>query len=501
MFASTISILFTPINIVMALIGVVIGIVFGAIPGLSGTTAMALLLPVSFTMDKYTAIIFLGSAYVGAVSGGLIASILLGIPGTTSSVATVYDGYPMTLNGQSVKALGVGIVASFIGTVGSVLVAMFFCPLIAKLAIKLGPWEIFSLCFCAIVLVVTISKGDMWNGLIASLFGVAISCIGFSPIDGAKRFSFGIKGIMSGVNTTALVLGFFALCTIMKNFALHKTVNPPMEETKLKGFGVTFKDLRENAWLIIKSFFIGLWIGFLPGMGSGLSNQVAYASARSSSKHPETFGKGNPEGVWATETSNNAAVGGAVIPMIALGIPGDTPTSILLGGLIIHGLEPGPMLMTTSPQFVYVFFGILLFSAVLTMVLQLGGMRTFPKILGIPYHYLFTAIAVICFTGAFSTTMSVFNCKLMLVMGLVGIFFAYAELPSAPFILGFILGPMLEQNLRKGLTYTDQGFLTFLTRPISGALLAVAVISLFWPAVRSRIEAKRGKKYEDNDDD
>ena len=501
MFASTISILFTPINIVMALIGVVIGVVFGAIPGLSGTTAMALLLPLSFTMDKYTAIIFLGSAYVGAVSGGLIASILLGIPGTTSSVATVYDGYPMTLNGQSVKALGIGIVASFIGTVGSVLVAMFFCPLIAKIAIKLGPWEIFSLCFCAIVLVVTISKGDMWNGLIAALFGVAISCIGYSPIDGAKRFSFGIKGILSGVNTTALVLGFFALCTIMKNYAKHKTVNPPMESTKLKGFGVTFKELRENAWLIIKSFFIGLWIGFLPGMGSGLSNQVAYASARSASKHPETFGKGNPEGVWASETSNNAAVGGAIIPMIALGIPGDTPTSILLGGLIIHGLEPGPMLMSTSPQFAYVFFGIMLFAAVLTLVLQLGGMRTFPKILGIPYHYLFTAIAVICFTGAFSTTMSVFNCKLMLVMGLVGIFFAFAELPSAPFILGFILGPMLEQNLRKGLTYTDQGFLTFLIRPISGVLLLVAVGSLFWPAVRARIEAKRGKKYADDNDD
>lgn len=501
MFLDTISILFTPVNLLMAAIGVVIGIVFGAIPGLSGTTAMALLLPVSFTMDKYTAIIFLGSAYIGAVSGGLIASILLGIPGTTSSVATVYDGYPMTLNGQSVKALGIGIVSSFIGTVGSVLVAMLFCPIIAKIAIKLGPWEIFSLCFCAIILVVTISKGDMWNGLIATLIGVTISCIGFSPIDGARRFSFGIKGILSGVNTTALVLGFFALYTIMKNYAQRKTVNPPVENRELKGFGVTLKELKENAWLIIKSFFIGLWIGFLPGMGSGLSNQVAYASARSASKHPETFGHGNPEGVYASETSNNAAVGGAVIPMIALGIPGDTPTSILLGGLIIHGLEPGPMLMTTSPQFVYVFFGILLLAAFITLAMQMLGMRTFPKILGIPYHYLFTAITVICFAGAYSTTMSVFNCKLMLAMGLVGIFFAFAELPSAPFILGFILGPMLEQNLRKGLTYTSEGFLAFITRPVSGILLLVAVASLFWPAIRARIERRHGSKYKADEDD
>ena len=213
--------------------------------------------------------------------------------------------------------------------------------------------------------------------------------------------------------------------------------------------------------------------------------------ARSSSKSPETFGKGNPEGVYASEVSNNAAVGGAVIPMIALGIPGDTPTSILLGGLIIHGIEAGPLMMTNSAQFVYVFFGILLVGALYTLGLQMFGMRAFPKILKIPYHYLFTAIAVICFTGAFSTTMSLFNCKLMLALGLLGIFFAYAGLPSAPFILGFILGPMLELNLRKGLTYTDTGFITFLTRPISGVLLFVAVASMFWPTIRDRLEKKK----------
>lgn len=493
MFSQVLSILFQPINLSLGIIGSVVGILFGAIPGLSGTTAMALLLPISFGMNAYTGIIFLGSTYVGAVSGGLISSILLGIPGTTSSVATTYDGYPMTQNGNAVKALGIGIVSSFIGTIGSTLVAMFFCPFIAKIALKLGPWEIFSLCFCAIILVVTISKGDMWNGLIASLIGITISCIGYSPIDGAKRFSFGIKTILSGVNTTGLVLGFFALCTICKNYAQNKTVNPPVDKTTLKGFGISLKELWQNKFLIIKSFFIGLWIGFLPGMGSGLSNQVAYASARSSSKHPETFGKGNPEGVYASEVSNNASVGGAVIPMIALGIPGDTPTSILLGGLIIHGLEPGPLLMSTSPTFVYVFFGIMLFGAIITMLLQFVGMRTFPKMLKIPYHYLFTAIAIICFAGAFSTTMSLNNCGLMIAMAVLGIFFAYAELPSASFILGFILGPMLESNLRKGLTYTDKGFLPFFTRPISGILLTVAILSLFLPYIRRVIKTKSKK--------
>lgn len=501
MLLEVLSLLFRPGNLLLGVAGSIVGIIFGAIPGLSGTTAMALLLPISFGMNAYSGIIFLGSTYVGAVSGGLIASILIGIPGTTSSVATTYDGYPMALNGQAVKALGIGIVSSFIGTVGSTIVAILFCPLIAGLAIKLGPWEIFSLCFCAIILVVTISKGDMWNGLIASLFGITLSCIGFSPIDGAKRFSFGIKTILSGINTTGLVLGFFALCTICKNYAQKKTVNPPVDNTELKGFGITLKELWQNKLLILKSFLIGLWIGFLPGMGSGLSNQVAYASARSSSKHPETFGKGNPEGVYASEVSNNASVGGAIIPMVALGIPGDTPSSILLGGLIIHGLEPGPLLLSTSPVFVYVFFGIILLGAIITLILQMFGMKAFPKILKIPYHYLFSAIAVICFAGAFSTTMSINNCGLMIAIALIGLFFSFAELPSASFILGFILGPMLEQNLRKGLTYSDKGFLTFLTRPISGILLFVAVASLFWPSIRSAIEKRRPSKYKTDEED
>lgn len=492
MFASTLAILFTPSNLLIAFIANVIGIVFGAIPGLTGSMAMALLLPVSFAFDGYTGIIFLGSLYIGGVSGGLIGSILLGIPGSTSSIATTYDGYPMTLKGQSVKALAIGIVSSFIGTVGSVIVAMVFCPFIARLAILLGPWELFSLCFCAIILVVTISKGDMWNGLIAALFGIAFVCIGFSPIDGGKRFTYGIKVILGGINITALMLGIFALSTVVINYGKRETVNPPVDKVELKGLGVTFKELIEKRMLIIKSFLVGLWIGFLPGMGSGLSNQVAYAMARSASKDPDSFGKGNPEGIYASEISNNAAIGGAIIPMIALGIPGDTPTSLMLGGLIVFGLEPGPLLMKNSPDFVYVFFGILLLGAIMTLIIQMGGMRAFPQILKIPYHYLFTAIVVVCFAGTYSLGNHIDSCYLMIVLCALGIFlFGYAGLPKAPFVLGFILGPMLEKNLRKGLTYSPEGIITFFTRPVSAFLLLVAFASMFWPAVRDRLEAKK----------
>ena len=480
--------LFTVERILLAIIGVIIGIVFGAIPGLASSTALALMLPVAFSMDSYTAIIFLSNVWIGGCSGGLIAAILLGIPGQSSSIATCYDGYPLSQKGESVKALGIGILSSFIGTVGGVLIAYLFCPFIARWAVKLGPWELFSLCFCAIILVVTISKGDIWNGLIAASLGLIFSSVGFSPIDGAKRMTFGIISIYGGINLLALILGIFALGQILKNVAKGKTTNPNVNVSGIRGFGLTMKEFVSNIPNIIRSFMIGLWIGFLPGMGSGLSNMVAYASAKGSSKHPEEFGTGCIEGVFASEVANNASVGGAIIPMITLGIPGDTPTSILLGALTIFGVEAGPLLMTNSAQFANTFFAACLLAAAITLAVQFFGMRSFPLMLKIPFEYLFSAITVICFVGAFSNTNTLSNCWLMLVFAIIGFFLYYADLPTAPLLLGFILGPMLEKNLRKGLTYASNGIWSFFTRPISCILLLVAIGSLIWPIIRSAIK-------------
>jgi len=488
--------LFTLERILLAVAGNIVGIIFGAIPGLSSSTALALLLPISFVMEPHTGIIFLSNIWIGGVSGSLIAAILLGIPGSSSSIATCYDGYPMSQKGQSVKALGIGIISSFIGTVGSTFFAYILCPYLARLAVKLGPWEIFSLCFCAIILVVTISKGNMWNGLISASIGLIICTVGFSPLDGAKRMTFGIISIYGGINLLALVLGVFALGHILKNVAKGETVNPDVEVSGIRGFGLTAKEFFNNMGVIVRSFIIGLWIGFLPGMGSGLSNMVAYAAAKGSSKNPEKFGTGCEEGIFASEVSNNAAIGGAIIPMIALGIPGDTPASLLLGGLTIFGIEAGPLLLTNSADFVYTFFAAVLWAATITLLLQFFGMRAFPLILKIPYHYLFSAIAAICFVGAYSNTNTLSNCWLMLVFVVIGFFFAFANLPTAPLILSFILGPMLETNLRKGLTYASNGAWSFFTRPISCLLLVIAFGSLLWPPIREQIAKKRGNKGE-----
>lgn len=466
--------------------GCSVGIVFGAIPGLSALLGVTLLLPVSFGMAPVSGFALLISVWVGGVSGAFIASTLLGIPGSTASIATCYDAYPLAQKGKAVKALGAGIIGSFLGTLFSVIVATFLSPIIADLAVKLGPWEYFSLCFCAIILVVSLSKGDIFKGLASASIGLLLCSVGIAPIDGYKRFIFGNYNLMGGINIIALVMGLYAIRLIVNDFGKGGVETPNLDCLKEKGIGITLKELKENTVNIIRSFLIGLWIGFLPGMGAGLSNMIAYAQAKSSSKHPEKFGTGCVDGVLASEVANNASVGGAVIPMIALGIPGDSTTAILLGGLIIHGIEPGPLLFSHNPVFVYTVFLAIAFSSIITLLLQLFNIKRLPKILMTPYHYLYPGLLIICFVGAFTGTNTLFNCVMMLFMAGLGIFMDIFKLPISPLILSFILGPMLEINLRKGLTYTDQGFVAFLTRPVSAIFLLIAVLSLIIPEMKNR---------------
>ena len=494
MILTVIQSLFTPLNIVLMIGGTIIGIVFGAIPGLSNCTAQALLLPISFAMKPDSAIIFMSSIFVGGVSGGLIASILLGVPGSPANIATCFDGYPMAKNGHASRALGLSVWSSFIATMVSVVIAMLVCTPVARIAVKMGPWEFFSLCVCAIVLVVSISKGNMFSGLISAGLGMFLGCIGIAPVDAAKRFTFGITSLLGGMPLLTVTLGIFAIASLLHNFARGDMDSPEIDTGNIRGIGFTMKEYFAHTKLVVKSFLIGLGIGFLPGMGAGLSNVVAYAAAKSGSKHPEKFGTGCDEGIIASEVSNNAAVGGAVIPMIALGIPGDTSTSLLIAALMIQGIEAGPNLMRTNTHLVYVFFGVLLLSAIVTFLLEVFGTRTFPYILKVPTCYLYSAIFMICMAGAFANGNSYSYCYITLVMVIIGLLMSYGNLPMSPFILGFILGPMMENYLRKGLTYSSNGFMIFLQRPASLIFLAIAFFFLFWPLIRTLRDNRKRRK-------
>lgn len=486
--------LLQPLTLLIILSATILGIILGAIPGLSGGLGVALMLPITFGMSAEVGIAMLVSIWVGGVSGGLIGSILLGIPGSPSSIATTFDGYPMTRNGEAVKALGAAIVASFLGTVFSILIAMFLSPVMARLALRLGPWEYFSLGFCAIALVAALARGSVFLGMASAALGLLLSTVGFSPIDGYPRFTFGLINLAGGIDLIALMLGLFALKQIVQDHTRGQQQVPKVDMSDIRGFGISLREYLDNSWNMIRSFLIGLWIGFLPGMGSGLANMVAYAQSKSASRHPEKYGKGCVDGVIASETSNNAAVGGSLIPMVALGIPGDGTTAILLGGLMIHGIQAGPLLFANNPGIVYALFLTALIAAVLTLALQFFGMRLFPAILKIPYHFLYPTIVVLGFIGVFVASSTAFNYVLLLAFAVFGLFMDKVRLPVGPFILAFILGPMLELNLRRGITYTDEGILPFFTRPISALLLTVALFSMIWPWLGPWLKARRAAR-------
>lgn len=480
-----------PINLLLIVAMVSLGIVFGAIPGLSATLGIALLLPVTFGLSTETSFVLLLAIWIGGVSGTFISAVLIGIPGSSSAIATCFDGFPMTQKGQAGKALGIGMTASFIGTVGSVILATLLSPVIAEFALHLGPWEYFSLCFCAITLVASLSKGNIFKGVMAAGIGLLMGCIGMDPINGATRFTFGNVYLTAGISTVAQMLGMFAMCQIIRDSAKGEAKMPDVDTVTNKGLGIGFKDIIENIKTIVFAFASGLWIGFLPGMGSGISNMVAYGYAKSINKDPESFGKGNPAGVWASETANNASLGGALIPMMALGIPGDGITAMLIAGLTIHGLQAGPLFMTEQPDLAMLTFACVLVAAIVTYIIQIATKRWFPYILKVPYHYLYTVILVICYIGGYGISNTMFNIYVMLALCLLAIFMSIAGLPTSPLVLAFILSSKLERYFRQGISYAHGSYKEFFTRPLSAALLAIAVFCVVWPLFSEHMKKKK----------
>ena len=377
-----------PLTILLTLVGCLVGMVLGAIPGLAGGTAITVLLPLTYAMNTNMAMAMLMGIYIGGDSGGYIGSILLGIPGTSANVATVYDGYEMTKKGQVTKALSIATVSNFMGTLPSLLVAMLACPVIAALAVKMGPWEYFALAFMAITLVVSLSKGKMLKGFIGAALGLFITQIGYSPISSTPRFTFDSFYLAGGFNTLTVLIGLFAGSMIMIDYATKNGSNKNNFNQKIEKFYFPGKEILENKFNILRSFLIGLFIGFLPGMGPALSNVVSYSTAKSSSKHPEKFGTGCEEGVFAPEVANNASIGGAIIPMVSLGIPGDGTTVLLLSALSIHGIYAGPLLQKNNPTLVSMIFVAGIISAIFALIIQIIGIRYLPAVLNVPYPVL-----------------------------------------------------------------------------------------------------------------
>ena len=471
---------FTPTCFFLIFCGVAIGIIFGSIPGLSATMAVALFLPVSFSLSPLEGMTLLVSLYIGGVSGGLISAILINMPGTPASVGTCFDGYPLTQKGQAMKALGVGVVFSFLGTLISILAMTFISPTLAKLALRFGHFEYFSIAVFSLTLIATLSGDSMVKGILAGLLGIACATVGMAPIDAVTRFTFGNVELTAGFDILPVLIGMFALSEIMsvsETSRLEGATNVLNISTKnIKGFGFSFAEFKSQMVNMLRSAGIGLGIGILPGLGGSTSNLIAYSVAKSQSKYPEKFGTGIIDGVVATETSNNATIGGAMIPLLTLGIPGDMTTAILLGGLVIHGLTPGPLLFAEQPHFVYGIFVAMFLANFVMLFQEYFGLRFFVRMLRIPKYILLPIIFVLCVVGVFGLNNRSFDAFIIVAFGAIGYFFIKYKLPVAPFIMGFILGPMVETYLRRALMLSQGDFTPFLTRPISAVFLGIAIV-------------------------
>ena len=486
---------FTILNIFMIIFGVTLGIVFGAIPGLSATMALALFLPITYSMDPVTGVVLLVALYIGGISGGLISAILTRIPGTPSSVATTFDGYPMTMKGEGAKALGVGIVFSFVGTILSTIALIFISPWLAKIAIQFGAYEYFAVAVFSMTMMCGLSGDSMVKGLMSGIFGCMFATVGMDSIGSVQRYTFGSMEMISGFDILPVLIGMFAIAEILvtaesvKHESEMKMVEVDIKN--IKGFGFSMKEFFEQKWNCLISTLIGLAIGILPGIGGGVANVLNYGIIKSKSKYPEKFGTGIIDGIVASETSNNAAIGGALVPLLALGIPGDTVTAMLLGGLTIQGISPGPLMFIQNVDIVYSIFITMIIGSIAMLLIEFYGLRGFVALLKIKKKFLLPSIFLFCVIGAFGINNRIFDVWTVLLFGVVGYLFNKMDIPSSPFILGFIIGPMAEVNLRRGLMLSQGSFEPFVTSPVAVVFLIGSIISVVFSLVSNYRKNKR----------
>lgn len=474
-----------PMLIIVLAIGVFIGIVFGAIPGLTAALGVALALPFTFMMLPTQGITLLIGIYVGGISGGLVSAILLNIPGSPAALVTCFDGYPMAKNGKPGDALLIGVFSSLIGGTFSAIALIIIAPQLAKVALVFGAWEYFAMGIMGLSVVISLCSKEKIKGFISAILGMMFAMVGIDAVSGVGRFTFGFWQINAGLDVLAVLMGLFAIAEVLtqikllgrkyETIKLERLKNWPNREM-LKGTGKTF---------VIGSI-IGTIIGILPGIGQTTSSLLSYTTSRQSSKNPEKFGTGIPEGIVASETANNACCGGALIPMLTLGIPGDLVTAILLGGLVVHGLQPGPLLFKTNPDVIGVLFVAFFLANIVMYIMQMGLMKVFVKLLKVPLNFLFPTILLMCVVGTITVNNRIFDSWVLLVVGIVGYFLACNNFPLAPVVLGFILGDIIESNMRTALIETQGNVASLFNTPIAVGLLIFGFAMVAIPEILAR---------------
>lgn len=478
------------LNVAMVAFGVFLGVMFGCVPGLNGNTALVLVLPLSYKLPRMAAFALIMGIYIGSCSGGLISAILLNIPGAASNVATQFDGSPMARRGEAGKALGTGIFYSFLGSFIGFFALFFLSGPIAKIAVNFGKADYFWMAFFALTMVISLSSKNLWKGLTVACCGLLCSFIGASEVDGTTRMTMGIHALDAGINLIPALIGIYAVGELVNASKSFDKLAKVETNYKIKGFGFTWAEFKEQFVNMITSGVVGAFIGILPGIGGMTANVVAYSISKSTSKHPEKYGTGYMGGIVASETANNACVGGAMIPLFALGIPGDTFTAVMLGVMMVHGLQPGPLVMTKNADFIYGIFVALMLANIFCVILQYYGIKLFVRMLAVPKHILLPIIIVLSLVGAIAINNRIFDAWIVLVFGVVGILMNKLDFPITPIILGFILGPLAETNLRRALMVSRGKLLPLVSNIPSIVLITLSVLSL---ALAPRLLRKESK--------
>ena len=475
-----------PLNLALIVAGVVVGLFIGAMPGLGSVNGVAILLPMTFLVPPTSAIIFLAAIYYGAMYGGAISSIMLGIPGASTAVATTFDGRPLALKGQADKALVAAATASFVGgTISVVLFTLFALPL-AEVALSFGPPETFALMVLAFATFIGLGGDDISKTLFSIFIGLVFSAVGLDIISGEPRLIFGgLTGFYHGINFLVLAIGIYGIGEMLW------TIEVSQGEVMMSKATVSFrriinilKELRSSAGTMVMGSLLGYFVGILPAAGATPGSLMAYGIAKTIAKNPETFGKGNIDGVVAPEAANNAASTGSMLPMLTLGIPGSPTTAILLGGMVIWGLEPGPLVFVDHPDFVWGLIASLYVANLFALLINIGFIPAFIWVLKMPFTILAPIIFVLCIIGGYVPTMSMHDVWLMLIFGIVGYLMRKLDYPMAPAVLAIVLGPLAEPALRQSLIGSHGDVMIFFERPISGTIMAIAIILFALPLIK-----------------
>ena len=479
----------SPFNIMLMLIGVILGVIIGVLPGLGGANGIAILLPLTFTMPPTSAIIMLSCIYWGALFGGAITSILFNIPGEPWSVATTFDGYPMAQEGKAGEALTGAFTSSFIGAFFAVVMITFLAPLVAKFALQFGPPEFFAvylLTFCSFV---GMNKGSPFKVISAMMLGFALAAVGMDTVTGQLRLTFGSTELMRGFDFLIAVIGLFGIGEILQSMEEGLSFSGKSAKIRAKVVFETWAKLPKYWATSLRSCLIGCWMGITPG-GATPASFMSYGVAKQMSKNKDRFGKGEMEGIVAPETAAHAAGTAALLPMLSLGIPGSPTAAVLLGGLLIWGLQPGPLLFVEKPDFVWGLIASMYLGNIAGLFVVLTCVPIFASILRIPFSIIAPVIIVVCAVGAFTVHNAMFDVWLMLGFGVLGYLFKKLDYPMAPMVLALVLGDRAEDSFRQAMLLSQGSLNIFFSNYLVGSITALAIILLLWPML-SKLMAKK----------